>query len=181
MNAGAKVNSDLAAPTMNPAGLFNAPITPLENMNPKATVNATVAMLRSEISLLEKCHTEVLLGTVEIEIAGSTPKIRLNGVPVLFACTTRTPLSPRLQLPSSRDGRWLFWRRNWSMRSSSSHQALGSRSPFMELPVGKGLFQIIVIRFPREMACSTRIRPSPSTQFPALIPTTNHSQCFEEG
>ena len=47
---------------------FNAPIIPLENMNPKAAVKATVAMVRSEISFSENCHIDAFRGTVEIEI-----------------------------------------------------------------------------------------------------------------
>jgi hypothetical protein len=85
MNAGAMVSSDLIAPMMKADGFSNAPNMVSEKKKPRATVKANVASVRSDISLFEKCQTELLLGTVLMNGTGSEPNIRLNGVPVLEA------------------------------------------------------------------------------------------------
>ena len=62
MKAGAMVRRDLTAPIIKAAGFAIAPVMRPENMNPSATVNASVANPRSDISFFEKCHTELLFG-----------------------------------------------------------------------------------------------------------------------
>ena len=55
-------------------------------------MNASVAVVKSEISFSEKCQIDVLFGAVEIKGGSLAPNILLKGRPVLDGWTTLTPL-----------------------------------------------------------------------------------------